>query len=268
MSNKFVHLWLPPVLRTAVNRLMGARIIYRGEFASWSEACGSSSGYDHGAILRRISDATQRVLRGEARYEQDGITFRGEPPASHALSGLMLAAGRRSGHLSVLDFGGGLGSHYLRWRPLLECLPSLRWAIVEQPCFAAEGSRLFASEPSVSFHESVAQVESRPSAILASSVLQYLPNPHVVLHELVALGAEIIVLDRMPYGDREVIATQFVPVNMGGASYPIRILSRKAIHGLLGGAYGLVAEFDAPDQPFRISGVSATYHGSIWLRRT
>lgn len=268
MPNKFASSWLPPILRAALNRAIGASIVYRGPFASWHEARASTSGYDEGAILRRISDATQHVLRGEARYEQDGKVFHGEPPASHALAGVMLAAGRTQGRLSVLDFGGGLGSHFLRWHPILERLPSLQWAIVEQAGFAAEGKRLFASEPSISFHESVAQVASRPNVALASSVLQYLPDPYAVLRELATSGAETIVLDRMLYGNIETILAQFVPASLGKASYPIWVLSREKIHDLLENAYELVTEFDANDRPLRVSGVHATHHGSIWLRRT
>jgi len=268
MTNKLANAWMPPVLRSALNRAIGACTTYRGPFASWQEARASASGYDQAAILGRVSAATDRVLRGQGRYEQDGIVFRGEPPASHALAGLMLAAAHAEGRLSVLDLGGGLGSHYLRWRPLLDRLPSLRWDVVEQAGFVAEGNKLFAANPSIAFHESVGAIPSRPNAILASSVLQYLPDPYAVLRELVALGARTIVLDRMPYGNTEAVVAQFVPASLGGGSYPLWVLSRETVHGVVEPAYRLVAEFDAPDQPLRASRIRATHHGSIWLRRT
>lgn len=268
MPNKFASSWLPPVLRTALNRAIGASIVYRGPFASWDAACIATSGYDEDAILLRIANATRQVLKGEARYEQDGSVFHDEPPASQALTGLMLAAGINQGRLSVIDFGGGLGSHFLRWRPILEHVPNLHWAIVEQAGFAAEGSKLFAAVPSISFHASLAQTASQPNAILASSVLQYLPDPYTTLQELAALHAEIIVLDRMPYGSKEAVVAQCVPTSLGKASYPVWVLSQEKVHGLLEPAYELVTKFDASDQPLRTSGIRATFHGSIWRLRT
>lgn len=255
-------------MRSAFNRAIGAQIGYRGPFASWDEARDASMGYDQDAILERIVGATQRVLHGEARYEQDGIAFIADPPPSHALSALMLAAGRSQGRLSVLDFGGGLASHYLRWRPLLEALPHLSWSIVEQPGYVVAGNRLFAGDPTISFHERIANCASIPNAILASSVLQYLPDPHAVLQELARLGSDVIVLDRTLYSEdgRECISTQIVPRQLGKASYPVWFLSRDSIHAELHRDYKLLAEFEADDQPARLGSRVARCLGSIWVR--
>ncbi|MBS0226290.1 MAG: methyltransferase, TIGR04325 family [Proteobacteria bacterium] len=259
--------WLPPALRAALNNAIGASITYHGPFPSWDAACRSTTGYDEDAILQRIVASTQKVLSGEARYEQDGVVFPTPPPASHALTGLLLAASHNHGNLSVLDFGGALGSHYLRWRPMLDSLPNVQWAIVEQPAFVAEGKRLFMDNPALTFHERISTVPMQPNAILASSVLQYLPDPYMVLRELIALRAETIVLDRLPYGIQDAAIAQFVPTKLGKASYPLWVLSRSKIHGLLNDAYALAIEFAAPDQQIRTSGIKATYHGSIWVRR-
>ena len=268
MPNRLVAAWLPPALRSALNRMIGAQITYRGPFATWNEALASSTGYDQDAILARVINATQRVLRGAARYEQDGIAFAFEPPSSHALPGLLLAATRDQGRLSVLDFGGGLGSHYLRWRPLLEHVSTMHWAVVEQAAFVSAGCNLFAANPSISFYQGVSQIPSQPNTVLASGVLQFLPDPHATLHELVMLRPQTIVLDRTPFGNKEAVVTQHVPASLGRASYPLWVLSRDRIHGLLDEAYDLIAEFDAPDQPLRAPGISATYRGSIWMRQS
>ena len=262
-----IHSWVPPVLRNAFNRAIGASIVYRGPFSSWKEARASTSGYDEDAILGRIIEATQQVLRGQARYEQDGVAFHDDPPASHALSGLLLAVCRDGGRLSVLDFGGGLASHYLRWRPMLERITEVHWAIVEQAGFAEEGRKLFATNPSVSFHEDAAQVPSRPNAILASSVLQYLPDPYATLQQLIVFGAKVIILDRTPYGNEETALAQLVPTTLGKASYPLWVLSRTKVHALLSDDYELISEFDTLDHPIRARGIRGTYRGSIWLRR-
>src|SRR5258708_5842918 len=102
---------VPPAARRLANRLAGALITYRGPHADWEAAKAATAGYDHAEILERVVDATRQVLRGEADYEQDGVPMHGMPTASHALESLLMVAALDGGRLSVLDFGGGLGSH-------------------------------------------------------------------------------------------------------------------------------------------------------------
>jgi putative methyltransferase (TIGR04325 family) len=255
------------MVRQAANRMLGAAIVYRGPFSDWATASASTEGYNHCAILGRVSRATRSVLEGSARFEQDGVALHHTPPPTHALTGLLTAAALDGGRLSVLDFGGGLASHYLRWRPLLAPLPEVRWAVVEQGSFVAEGNALFETDPSVSFHEDIADVASSPNAVLASSVLQYLPDPHRVLQRLVDLAPRVLVLDRTPYGEKEAVVTQAVPPHLGEASYPLWVLSRRKVHAALSGGYMLLDEFDSADQPLTAPGIRASYRGSIWLRR-
>lgn len=268
MPSKLAAKWLPPVLRTFLNRIVGAHIVYHGPYTSWDEARASTSGYDEGAILGRVAKATQKVLQSKAGYEQDGAAFLGTPSASHALAGLLLAAGRDSGRLSVLDFGGGLASHYLRWRPIIDRLPDVHWTVVEQAGFVAEGNKLFHAVPAVSFHETMARLPAQPNVVLASSVLQYLQDPYAVLQQLAELQADIIIIDRTPYGEHEAIVTQHVPARLGKASYPLQVLSRNKIHDLLAMSHELIVEFNSDDQPLQAPSIHAVYHGSVWLRRT
>lgn len=267
MPNKLAEQWLPPVLRHWGNRMLGASTVYRGPFSDWATASAATEGYDQCAILERVSLATRKVLDGIATFEQDGITFYAPPPPSQALSGLLVAAALDGGRLSVLDFGGGLASHYLRWRSLLSALPSVRWAVVEQANYVAEGRRLFSTNPAVSFHEEIATVATSPNVVLASSVLQYLPEPYLALRHLIELAPRMIVLDRQPYGEKDTVMTQSVPPNLGRASYPLWMLSRDKVHAQLSPNYQLLSEFESSDYPLCAAGIQATYQGSIWLLR-
>lgn len=267
MASVFIGRWLPPVIRQAANQLIGAATIYRGPYKDWATASRSTRGYNHQPIFERVQRATIQVLQGHARFEQDGVAISTAPPPSQALAGLLLAASLGYGRLSVLDFGGGLASHYLRWRPLLAPLSNVRWAVVEQETFVDSGNKLFATDPSLSFHKDIADVVSNPNVVLASSVLQYLPDPHRVLCRLADVAPRVIILDRTPYGVREAVVTQFVPPRLGKASYPLWILSRSRVHAALSKDYILLDEFDSADQPLVTPSIRASYHGSIWLRR-
>lgn len=268
MPSQLAARWLPAAIRDVANRALGASIVYRGPFSSWEAACRVTGGYDQSAILDRVVTATRHVLQGAADYEQDGVTRCGTPPASHALAGLLLAAGANGGHLSVLDFGGGLASHYLRWKPLLAHLPARHWSVVEQENFVAAGCEVFAADQEVSFHASIGDVCRRPNAVLLSGVLHLLHDPYSVLSELSRLGSSAIVIDRTPYSEDGVerIVAQFVPNRLGRASYPAWMLSRDRVHATMSRHYELIQDFDTLDHPMRVGSHAAPYRGSIWVR--
>src|SRR5690606_26162158 len=188
----FIRDWLPPVVRRAGNRALGGAITFQGPFANWADARNATTGYDQPSILARVEAATREVLEGRAVYEQDGVAFTVPPPPSDALVGLLLAAARSRGKLSVLDFGGALASHFLRWRPVLSRLCELRWSVVEQPAFVSAGRTLFAGIETVSFHAEVRDVDT-PNTVLVSSALQYRPDPIETLRYLRDLGCEVII---------------------------------------------------------------------------
>lgn len=261
---------VPPAIRKLVNRLLGSLNHYQGPYETWEAAGDGCSGYDDAAILARVSKATQRVLQGKADFEQDGRALRGDPGSSHALQGLLLAAARDCGQLRVLDFGGGLGSHFLRWRQWLEALPEVHWCVVEQTHFAREGALLLAGFPAVSFATSIERARGfGPTVVLASSVLQYLSDPMTVLNDLSSLDPRLIVIDRTPFSRDGMarILTQHVPKSLGAASYPLWTLSRAALHDVLGERYRLLAEFPSDDAPIGAGRIRADYTGCIWLRK-
>ena len=259
--------WLPPALRYAGNRLLGTSITYSGPFRTWADAVRSTAGYADKAILARVTAATESVLAGLADYEQDGMPMHGTPPPGHALPSLLAAA--RGGALRVVDFGGGLASHYLRWRPLLEGLDEIEWCVVEQPHFVEAGRRLFSGVPQVRFVSDIEKARAlRPDAVLASGVLQYLESPLDALHGLASLGARAVVLDRTPFSTdgRARILAQRTPAKFGRASYPLWMLSAEAVDASLHPGYARRLTFPGSDHPITVGHLRADYGGGTWWR--
>lgn len=264
---RFARQWLPPALRHAGNRLLGTAIGYSGPFETWAEALRATAGYADEAILARVIAATEAVLAGHADYEQDGIPMHGTPPPGHALPSLLAAA--RDGTLRVVDFGGGLASHYLRWLPLLKGLDEIDWCVVEQPHFVESGRRLFLDVPQVRFVSNIEEASTlTPDAVLASSVLQYLESPLDTLHGLASLGARAIVLDRTPFatdGHARILA-QRTPAKLGRASYPLWVLSANAVDASLQPDYVRRLAFPGNDHPITVGKLRADYSGGTWWR--
>jgi putative methyltransferase (TIGR04325 family) len=218
---RIARLILPAAARRWWRRCFGWRW-FEGDYAAWAEARAAARGYDDAALLTRALAATRAVRAGAAAWERDGTTF--AEPAVHAplLAALRAMAAAEGGRLSVVDFGGALGSTWWQHRGALSDI-AVRWCVVEQPHFVAAGRAEFLGgipcfEPTLE----AACAPAAPSVILFSGVLPYLEQPHAVLAEAAATGVTHLVIDRTPFwgGGRDWLTVQRTPPELGGGSYP------------------------------------------------
>ena len=246
-----------------------AGVTFVGGWASFAEAAAAAGGYDAAEILDKVLEATRQVVSGEAVHERDSVLFDEIEYAWPVTAGLMLAAARANGRLTVLDFGGALGSSCLQNRRILAELPSWSWGVVEQANFVAAGRAHVAFE-GLSFHEDIAAAAAalRPDVVLASSVLQYLDEPMVRLDELLAVGADVLLLDRTPFllGDRptEVRLQRVRGERIYEASYPCWFFREADLVGRIEAAgYRLVESFPSLDRLAE----DAAWKGHLFVRR-
>ena len=102
-------------------------VYFYGNFLSYADALQAANkilpdGYAANSILQRVADSIQKVRRGEAAFERDGVAFPREDYRFPLLAALMYVAARER-RLTVLDFGGSLGSTYFQNRKLLISTP-------------------------------------------------------------------------------------------------------------------------------------------------
>jgi putative methyltransferase (TIGR04325 family) len=201
------------------------------ECSSWSEAESMCSGYDSQTIVDKVLATTLKVQSGEYAYERDSVGFSSIEYSWPVLCGLLLAANANESKLSVLDFGGSLGSSYFQNRKFLSELSFIKWSVVEQLAFVNAGNDNILSND-LYFYTSIDEymLEAHPNVILLSSVLQYLNDYHLVLNRIMDIAAEFIIFDRTPFlkaGDKEKIFIQKVPNTIYQASYPCRFFIEK-----------------------------------------
>jgi len=241
--------WVPPViLRLLTTYCLETKgVHFEGPFVSWEEAKQRSSGYDNEEILEKVLDATLKVKRGEAVFERDSVLFNDIEYSWPATAGLMWTAARSQGRLSVLDFGGSLGTGYWQNRKFLEGLPSVRWSVVEQRHFV-EAGRKYVQGGSLGFYHGIKECvrAENPNVVLMSSVLQYLDQPYLLLEEIIELDVENVIIDLTIVSDseEESLYLQHVPKSIYDATYPVRILSEEKLKKVfLSRGYSLVAAF-------------------------
>jgi putative methyltransferase (TIGR04325 family) len=201
-----------------------------------------------------VKSAALKVKRAEAVYERDSVTFSETQLAWPVLTGLLRAATEEQ-RLSVLDFGGSLGTSYYQNRRFLASVPDLEWSVVEQPHFVACGREHF-QDATLRFYTTAEEclASRRPNVILLSSVLHYLPDPESVTRRLRTAPASWCIIDRTPVTTGETtISVQVVPPTIYPASYPVR-LAPAATWLALFPEFTVEAEFDSacdPSQPYR-----------------
>lgn len=257
----------PPILWSWVRSLRSRPnlIEFKGNFKNWESAARHSEGYDSEAILNATRSAMSKVKSGQAIFERDSVLLDHPEPPFPLLSGLLRAATLNQDKLSVLDFGGALGSTYFQCRPFLDGLKEIHWNVVEQPNHVECGKAEFASDV-LRFYESAEECVSKenPNVLILSCVLQYLPSPYKTLRKLLALEIPHVILDRTAISkiNRDYLTVQQVPSSIYSASYPAWFLSKTKIVSLLERNYTLRGVFECPDKVI-LRKSKFTYEGYI-----
>ncbi|MCG3203023.1 MAG: hypothetical protein NFCOHLIN_02926 [Gammaproteobacteria bacterium] len=265
-----IRKWSPQGMRDLFNRWTGNAIRYRGVYPDWESAVRAAGGYADEALFTCLEAAALSVNRGEAAWEQDGVVYDRVLDHSQMLLCIARVALSRGGRLSVLDYGGALGSTYRQCQATLPEVSYLQWCIVEQPRFVASGRRHFQTSELV-FEDSLERAlrHGTPDAVILSSVLQYLKDPYGLLQSLMNVQIEYLIVDRHPCSmTDEVLTVQVVPRRLYAASYPSWLFDESKFASQLGEQYDLLTEWEGKDPPIRGPGIGATFKGSFWRRRT
>lgn len=265
-ATKIAKKWLPPILIEYFKPLFGIGVYFSGHYADWATASAHASGYDSAIILERIKQATLKVQSGEVAFERDSVVFNEVQHSYPVLAGLLRAGADHDAQLSVLDFGGSLGSSYFQCRNFLSVFPSLKWGIVEQEHFVRCGQEFFETNQLRFFYtikECIQQ--TTPNVALLSGVLQYLSEPYEVLDKLMESNIPYIVIDRTPFAERDgdCITVQHVPPSIYPASYPCRIFGRQSFLNKFRGRYEVAAQFESNDSSATASRLKFTFGGMI-----
>jgi putative methyltransferase (TIGR04325 family) len=260
--------WIPP--RISEFRGRSKRLRLDDAIESWDAAKRQSIGYQDPRIIRNVELAARRVLRGQAQFERDGVAFATADVNWPIATGLLLAAARNPGSLRVLDYGGSLGSQYFQCRGLLSALPHVNWTVVEQEALVSVGREML-THPNLFFvEEHDHSVPWNASAVLFSSVLQYLDDPLAPLCRSVEAGADVVVIDRTPISRiAESLPTiQISSMSFGTTTYPAWVLGETALQEVLLPNYAEVSSFSCPPGPMTTEmGVPVEWRGGVYVRR-
>lgn len=260
-----ISCFFPAGVRTFVRRWRTTET-YRGDYKTWARARSSSGGYDTDVILEKVVQATRAVRDGQAVWERDAVLF--YEPTCHdpLLAALRKVAAEENGRLSVLDFGGALGSTWWQHREWLKDLADVRWSVVEQSAFVEAGRREFELGP-LRFYQTVNEcvAAERPNVVLLSSVLAYLERPHELLADVASRNIDFLIIDRNGFTQkgRDWLTVQHVSPSIYAASYPCWFFDREGLLAPMLAEWKVIAEWPTFDE----AGAGCEFHG-LMLQRT
>jgi putative methyltransferase (TIGR04325 family) len=241
---------VPPIFLKSYQR-QSTQYGFFGDYKSWQEAHNASTGYDTSIILEKVKTSLLRVKQGQAAYARDSVVFDQIQYSFPLLAALLRIAAENLGKLSVLDFGGSLGTSYYQCKDFLSPLSQLKWSIVEQENFVSCGQQLFEDDSLKFFYniDSCLQVES-PDVIFMSGVVQCLEKPYDFLEEILKYNFKNIIFDRTAFTreGRDLLTVQKVPPDIYAASYPAWFLNQDRFLNIFMSSYDLVFEFNSSDQ--------------------
>jgi putative methyltransferase (TIGR04325 family) len=227
-------------------RIKNFRYGWHGNYSSWQQARQLCSGYNAVNILDKVKKATLKVKNGEAVYERDSILFSKIEYSWPLLANLLWIANKNNGRLSVIDFGGSLGTSYFQNRRYLQYLSALKWSVIEQDNFVAAGRQEIADEHLSFFHtiDTAMSENGEPDVLLISCVLPYIEKPFDLLKDIAGKKIPYIIVDNTYFNPRPAnrLTIQKVPPVYYDAAYPAWFLDYNSVISVLGNTYDLVAE--------------------------
>ena len=205
---------------------MTDQIYFDGDYSTWNEA---EKNCEKGAVsnvLDSVLAATLKIQKGESI--EHGVFSKRQRFNPHLISVLSLAAVKNGGSLDVLDFGGSLGISYLESRDYLRDVRALSWSVVELHVIVEAGKKHFQTDE-LAFYESLDKYLSdhKPNVVIASGVLQYLPDPWSVIDRLLGIGAQYVLIARTGTvaSEKDVLSIQRVPERIYLRDHPAWWLS-------------------------------------------
>jgi putative methyltransferase (TIGR04325 family) len=251
MTRNFIKQFIPPIFLSILSKFKVKKknhsLTWSGNYSTWKAAKEEGTGYNAINILEACNRSLLEVKNGKAAYERDSVLFSEVQYSWGLLAGLQKIALTHNGQLSVLDFGGSLGSSYYQNKDFLNTLKTIEWSIVEQAHFVECGKINFENKQ-LKFYLTIEDCLKAclPNALLLSGVLQYLENPYEWLLKLLSYNIEYLLIDRNSFiKDRQRITLQNVPEWIYKASYPCWFFNEENFLIVIKEKYSLVAAFES-----------------------
>ena len=223
MSLRDLAAWLaPPVAIEGIARVARPRRYFHGPIPTWP------AGASYGAGDAELALASlQAVPPTELR---DLLDLPG--PTVKALISVLwsLSRGPDETPLRVVDFGGGGGPLYHLCRQLLPASIYLDWHVHDLPHVVSSST----ATEELSWGSDLGGVPRPIHTVVTDACLQYIEKPFDALREIAVLGAQHVIINRLPCSDGEpFMVMQRIKRAGKQIEFPMHVLNRGEFDGVL-----------------------------------
>jgi putative methyltransferase (TIGR04325 family) len=252
---------LPPLLGDALRR----RMLDAPASPSYAQALAASAGdaYEAADLVKVI--VAKNLAYRQALAERSVLDL----PALRTLAALGIGGASPTRTLSVLDFGGGGGTHYTIARAALGENHPLKWAVVETAAMVRAAGPM--CDGSLGFFDDIDAARGHLGGIdlvFTSGALHCCPEPLAFLERLVALKAPRLMITRTAFRDRPgtLYSVQQSRLSTNGPGplpaqvadrvvhYPNVVVPHEEVERVLRTNYVIRARLDEEAEAFRIGG--------------
>lgn len=221
---------------------------FKGFYKSWQDAARDSNGYQAEEIFNKVKEAALKVKEGKALFERDSILFYKKQYNWPLLAILLKISIENGDRLSIIDFGGSLGSMYFQQRHFLDCLKKIRWNVIEQKHYVEYGQKYFSSLE-LHFYNNLDDCIKRTTSrvLLASGVIQYIEDPYSLITQFINCNFDYIIFDRTCFieaEDHKILIQEVTPI-IYKVSYPLRVFNYIKFLSIFKDKYQLISDFDS-----------------------
>lgn len=244
---KVIKSLIPPLCIDLYHLFCKNKYGFIGNYSSWNDAENACLGYDNKLIFETVKKAVEKVKNGEAKFERDSVLFYEEDYNFELLSALFYIA-LAEHRISLVDFGGSLGSTYNQHKNLLHNV-NVNWNIVEQKHFVEYGEK-YLKEDGLNFYYNIENCLCHDiNCLLLSSSLQYFKSPFNYLNKFKQFDFSYIIIDRTPFYDLcDRIVKQVVPSQIYSATYPAWIFNESKLIQYMSDKYDLIFKWNGFDE--------------------
>ena len=239
-----------------------------GDYPSWEAADAKTTGYNEETILNKIRESILKVKSGHAEFERDSVAFDKFEYSEEFLNALKSVVKNNS--LSVIDFGGSLGSQYFQYKRFFEGV-NINWMVVEQKHFVDCGKKEIGDEQLHFFNTIEEALSYKPAnSIILSSVLPYIKEPFQMIEKIISFNCDYIIIDRNPFieSDKDLLTVQVVPETIYKASYPAWFFNEKKFYAAFASKYNIKQELNTPfTAPTIVNNKKAVWKGAILVKK-
>lgn len=243
--------------------LLSQKYGFLGDYKSYEEALAASSGYEADEVVEHLRSRELARIESES-FLSNEISVRDQQFI--AALGIMFSS--INGFTRLLDFGGGLGSHFrLAKRFFGSKIES--WVIVETKALSSVGQELYTVTEKVVFKNKIELPSNEKfNIVIAIGALQCTDDPLRWFKDLEGLNSDWMYIDRLPLVDSTVDRlTVQNSYSYQKGSYPSWFLSREKWESIFSKEFTFEAKWKSDEEPLVLDGRQINMNGFLLRRK-